>query len=64
MPKGFEVCQRNGGRIRTVSGPDKQFGLGEGEYMPVCYLNGEAHLGEIHKKKEEKHPKETIKRVR
>jgi len=53
MPEGFEKCRRNGGRIRTATGPSKHWGLGKGEYMHVCYLNNEAYRGEIHKKERE-----------
>lgn len=53
MPESFNRCKRNGGRIRTVSGPSKHWGLAEGEYLHVCYLNGEAYRGEVHKKKEQ-----------
>lgn len=53
MPEGFERCRRNGGRIRTVSGPDKHWGLGSGEYMYVCWINSEPYRGEIHKKQKQ-----------
>lgn len=53
MPEGFDKCRRNGGRIVTVSGPDKHWGLGKDEYMAVCWLNNEPFRGEIHKKKEQ-----------
>lgn len=52
MPERFSVCERNGGRIRTVSGPAKEHGLGRDEYVRYCYLNGESYRGEVHKKKE------------
>ncbi len=51
MPKGFDKCQRNGGRIRTVSGPAKAHGLSKGEYVRYCYLNGESYRGHVKKKK-------------
>lgn len=36
MPAEFDACQKAGGKIRTVSGPDKQWGLGDNEYMHIC----------------------------
>ena len=48
MPKSFDRCVKMGGRVRTVKG--KKFGLKEGEYRHVCFLNGKAAMGEIHKK--------------
>jgi len=50
MPADFERCVKNGGRVRTVSGPDKKFGLGKDEYVRVCFLNGEMFVGEKMKK--------------
>lgn len=52
MPRDFNICRRNGGKIRTVSGPNKQYGLGPHEYMHVCVLNNEVYKGEIKVKKE------------
>lgn len=54
MPEAFEKCQRNGGRVRTISGPNEKFGLGKGEYMHVCFLKGEMHRGEVKIQKKEK----------
>jgi len=51
MPAGFEKCVRNGGRVRTVSGPRKVHGLGKREYVRYCYLNGESYRGEVKQKK-------------
>lgn len=50
MPAGFDRCRAGGGRIRTISGPNKQFGLAAGEYMHVCFLKGQMHRGEKKKK--------------
>lgn len=45
MPADFDRCQRKGGRIRTITGPDEAFGLSAGEYRHVCWLDGKAHWG-------------------
>lgn len=46
MPADFEKCVKNGGRVRTISGPNKQYGLKKGEYLHVCFMKGEMHMGE------------------
>jgi len=51
MPAGFEKCRRNGGKIRTISGPDKHFGVAKGQYKHICVINGQIHQGEIKTKK-------------
>ena len=51
MPADFLKCQRNGGRVRTITGPDKKFSLEKGEYRHICVLNGEVFLGETKTKK-------------
>lgn len=56
MPEAFDKCKKAGGRIRTVSGPNKQFGLAEGEYVHVCFKDGQSHPG--YKKKKHKELKE------
>lgn len=45
MPAGFDKCKKDGGRIRTVKGPDKKFGLAKGEYMHVCFLGSQMFRG-------------------
>lgn len=45
MPKGFEMCRKAGGKIRT-----KQ--LSGGKYMHICFLNGKSYPGEVKTKKE------------
>lgn len=35
MPLAFENCRTNGGKIRTVSGPSKQWGLKAGQYIHI-----------------------------
>jgi len=53
MPEEFDRCVKGGGRVRTVSGPNKQFGLGKGQYRHICFLKKESFLGEV-KTKEKK----------
>ena len=36
MPAEFDACRSSGGKIRTISGPDKQWGLGDNEYLHIC----------------------------
>lgn len=51
MPVGFDICAKEGGRMRTVTG--KKFGLKAGEYLHVCFdKKGQMHRG--YPKKEEK----------
>ena len=45
MPASFERCQKGGGKVRTVKGPDKQLGLSADEYMPVCIKDGKVLPG-------------------
>jgi hypothetical protein len=52
MPAEFEKCRRNGGRIKTISGPNKYFDVPEGHYRHVCWHNGEPAWGELKKTKE------------
>lgn len=52
MPEGFDTCRNNGGRIRTISGANKQFGVGKGQYKHICVLGGQVHQGELKTKKE------------
>jgi hypothetical protein len=46
MPEAFNKCRKKGGKIRTFSGPNKRFGLGDNEYIHVCFLYGKAYPGE------------------
>ena len=50
MPRDYEICVRNKGRVRRVSGPAKDHGLGPDEYVNYCYIEGESFRGEVHKK--------------
>lgn len=45
MPKAFEECVAAGGKVRTVSGPNKHFSLAAGEYMRVCVQGKRVVLG-------------------
>ena len=47
MPEAFDICRRNGGKIRTKS-------MGGGKYMHICILNGKTYAGEVKKKKGKK----------
>lgn len=53
MPAAFDNCRVRGGRIVTVAGPSKKYGLKAGEYMHICILKGEFNRGEV-KQKEKK----------
>lgn len=44
MPKEFDMCVNNDGKVRTKS-------LGNGEYMRMCFLNGKSYAGEVKKYK-------------
>lgn len=50
MPAGFDKCKANGGKIRTVSGPNKKHGLAKGEYVHYCILGKKSYRGEVHTK--------------
>jgi hypothetical protein len=43
MPRGFDVCRRKGGKVRTVSLPS-------GRYFRVCYLDGKSFKGYVKRK--------------
>ena len=45
MPKGFDECVEGGGRVRTISGPNKKMGLGKDQYCRVCYDDKGTHRG-------------------
>lgn len=51
MPADFERCRRDGGKVRTVSGPSKEHNLSEGEYVRYCVLKGKSYRGEVKKVK-------------
>lgn len=39
MPAAFELCRKNGGRVRTKS-------LSKNRYIRICFLNGKSYAGE------------------
>lgn len=41
MPKGFDMCRKKGGKIRTVKPSSNT-------YIPVCYLGKKSFRGEVH----------------
>jgi putative hemolysin len=43
MPKDFDNCVKQGGRIRTKK-------LKGNKYIHICYLNGKSYAGEVKKK--------------
>lgn len=47
MPKAFETCVKNGGKVRTKTLPG-------GKYMKICILNGKTYAGEVHTKEKGK----------
>lgn len=51
MPAGFDRCRAAKGRIVTVTGPSKRYGLKTGEYKHICIKSGEFHQGEVKKKR-------------
>jgi hypothetical protein len=51
MPKGFTDCVSGGGRVRTITGPNKTYGLKAGQYCHVCFDKSGMHKGEKHIKK-------------
>ena len=50
MPKAFDAAVHAGGKVRTISGPDKRFGLHAGEYMHVVWHKGKMIRGDVKKK--------------
>lgn len=44
MPKAFDSCRKNGGKIRTRK-------LKDGKYQHLCILNGKTYTGEVKQRK-------------
>jgi hypothetical protein len=44
VPESFDICVRNGGKVRTKS-------LGNGKYMHICFYKGKSYAGEVKTKK-------------
>lgn len=55
MPKSFDNCVKNGGKVRTIVIDEKK-----GTYMHVCYKGGHSYPGEVRKKKKAKSDIETL----
>lgn len=52
MPKKFDKCIREKGRVRRVSGPSKRWKLKKNQYRNICWdKKNIPHLGEKHTKK-------------
>ena len=55
MPEAFDKCVKEGGEVRTISGPSKKPALKSGEYIHVCIAtDGGRYWGEKKKKKNTK----------
>jgi len=54
MPKAFTDCIKSGGRVKTVSGPNRLLGVKKGQYRHVCFLGGKSFMGEVKTKQEGK----------
>jgi len=50
MPAAFDKAVRAGGKVRTVTGPSKQFGLKAGEYVHIVFHGGKMERGEVKKR--------------
>ena len=44
MPADFDLCVKNGGRVRTIS-------VNKTQYMHVCWKDGKSYHGEVKTKK-------------
>jgi len=44
MPKNFEKCVAQGGRVRTKKLPN-------GKYIHICFKDGKSYAGEVKTKK-------------
>ena len=52
MPAGFEKCVSGGGKVRTMTGPNKKMGLSEGQFVRICISKGgNVHRGEVKTRK-------------
>jgi hypothetical protein len=60
MPKAFDNCIKNGGKVRTITGNNpanrKRFGITKSQFIKVCFLDRKMFLGEK-KFKKVKRPK-------
>jgi len=46
MPADFMKCISDGGKIWTVTGPNKKFGLKKNQYRKFCSKGGKTYSGE------------------
>lgn len=51
MPKPFEQCVKNGGRVTTKK-------MKDGKMQKICYLDGKRFPGYVEKKKKGSHYRE------
>jgi len=54
MPADFTKCISDGGRVRTISGPNKKFGLSKQQYVAFCFKDGKSFRGETKTKQDKK----------
>jgi len=47
MPAAFDKCVAEKGRVRTIPGPTKQFGVPAGSYLHVCFQGKKMVRGEV-----------------
>lgn len=40
MPARFDLCVRQGGRVRTIPGPSSDYDLESGQYLKICFPKG------------------------
>lgn len=45
MADSYKKCVRNGGNVITITGPNENYGLLEGEHRDTCTLEGEVYTG-------------------
>lgn len=50
MPKSFNDCVKNGGRVRAKS-------IGKTRYIHICFKDGKSYQGEVKVKKVKKNGK-------
>lgn len=48
MPKDFDRCVEKKGKVRRVSGPNKEHGLKAGQFVNYCVLDGKSYRGHVH----------------
>ena len=54
LPADFTKCISDGGRVRTISGPNKKFGLSKQQYVAFCFKGGKSYRGEVKTKESKK----------